>query len=123
MTLQETKMLVEFIQTVCVNWKPQHNTAFAWQIIFEPYTYDECLSAAAACLRKRKYIPDPAEIIAEIPSAKEIEEKSCSWEKKGCWSDDLDEYYFAWLQNEIDLMHEQERRLNEVHDSRLPAVT
>lgn len=62
----DIKNLFRFFKTVNPQWQYTEDTVDAWALILEPYEYEPVKRAAVACLRRIRYIPDPAEIIAEI---------------------------------------------------------
>lgn len=66
MNREEVSKLFRFFVAIRPKWKPEPNAADAWAIVLEPFAYEEVRRAAASCLRKHSYIPDPDEIATEI---------------------------------------------------------
>lgn len=67
MNREDVTKLFRLFSALRPKWKPEKNAIEAWAIVLEPYRYEGVKEAAVKCLRKHSYIPDPAEIIAEIP--------------------------------------------------------
>jgi len=66
MDKNDIKSLFAYFSALRPKWQPEKNAALAWQITLEPYSYADVMRGATACLRRNSYIPDPAEIVAEI---------------------------------------------------------
>ena len=66
MDREDVVKLFRFFSALRPKWKPEPNAVEAWAIVLEPYQYEDIRAAAASCFRKRDYIPDPAEIVAEM---------------------------------------------------------
>lgn len=66
MNREEVTKLFRFFSALNAKWKPAENAVEAWAIVLEPYRYEDVRRAATICFRQHNYIPDPAEIVAEI---------------------------------------------------------
>ena len=66
MDREDVVKLFRFFSALRPKWQPEPNAVEAWAIVLEPYRYEDIRAAAAACFRKRDYIPDPAEIVKEL---------------------------------------------------------
>lgn len=66
MNREEVTKLFRFFSALNAKWKPAENAVEAWAIVLEPYRYEDVRRAATICFRQHNYIPDPAEIVAEM---------------------------------------------------------
>ena len=66
MEKNDVKSLFAFFTALRPKWQPNKSTELAWLIMLQPYSYEDVMRGATACLRRNTYIPDPAEILAEI---------------------------------------------------------
>lgn len=66
MTKDETGKLFTLLKQFYPNKSVTQEMRLAWEIVLEPYSYDDVKAAAVAYVRKNKFFPDIADLTAGL---------------------------------------------------------